>query len=196
MKPFYFLFLSVVVAMGQTPLDTPFGLTITGGRSVAEQCTRTITFGSTTKTIKELFPEECATKEHPYSSCHWISGYEPQCECLPVGATSIVSSASVTPILPAPKLESAEPPTWPTAAKISFTFIGDQEGDLVEPDGWYRCSDGKRLGWCPPKPETDWQAIADHCHIETLNNGFLGDLTPPPNGRGWEAMTGMRIVCK
>ena len=52
---------------------------------------------------------------------------------------------------------------YPTFATVSVSFIGDSSGTLVEPKGWYRCSDGEELGWCPPTSnDIDWNKVRDY----------------------------------
>jgi hypothetical protein len=58
----------------------------------------------------------------------------------------------------------------PTSATVSISFVGDKEGDLVEPDGWYRCSDGKELGWCPPAPSAPFSEKMIRNYIEQKCN--------------------------
>jgi hypothetical protein len=159
MRPFYFLFLSVVVAMGQTTVLT--GPTTLAPHSLVEnsatdmfyipRCSDLITYGKTTKAVRDMFPEECLNSL-------------PDCRFgVAKGETCVL----------APKLESTEPPQ-------SSPVYGDQPGSL---------SLDKPLGL---GHGFDWQAIADHCHIDV----YESPIPTNPQPDTWEAVTGMRIVCK
>jgi hypothetical protein len=167
MKLAYFLFLSVVVAMGQT---TNMGMISVRTITPEEECSQSITFRGTTKTIKELFPSECITDEDLRKTV----ANDPIQKAVP---------GSSIPIPNAP-LEPPKCGTWSKNGKPIATLCSGDD----------------------PSYEM-WQAIADHCHIEQLVHHrsatdplpgpvFESPIPTNPASDTWEAVTGMRIVCK
>jgi hypothetical protein len=220
MKPFYFLFLSVVVAMGQT--DKVPTVTVTMPIYATEQ---------------KVSGQNCILTPQDEVIC---SGSRQGQRVMWMEPLVLPTKATVTIEPAAPKLESAPGSSIPIpnapleSTEPTWDWIKDiwqcPKGSSAYPVACVNNSDTARecKPLCVPDDAVigdppgslnldkplgvghgfDWQAIADHCHIETLvhhrseeESWIAPDGPQPfmpkhPVPDTWEAVTGMRIVCK
>jgi hypothetical protein len=199
MKPFYFLFLSVVVAMGQTGTivdpKNPFDQESPSKQSVLElrKTTRIRGDGFCSDIISDergVFVVPCDDDTVP--SCDEKT-FKPGNSSCDTQLTFRGHSKTIKELFPE-ECGGFRPSYRACRANEASTLPDHICFDMVPVPQTDKAA---------PKPESaeplslahafDWQAIADHCHIEaTTPVGFM--LTKPPDG--WYAVTGMRIVCK
>lgn len=142
-------------------------------------CERHVTFRGVTKSVKDLFPSECGVRQ---DTCI-VGTREMPCED--------AWKVHIQPNGPAEAPPNSVPP-----------------GCTQNKNGVLNCGSSGELTWTPGVT-FDWQAIADHCHVEELVHHWSaadfytlhgpGFDTPVPEKSvpdTWELESGMRIVCK
>lgn len=190
MRTLFWVLLLAGVGMGQTPPIQENSTTFTEQLKSSPwtwaqyvidperfTCDTVIDFGKTAKTVRELFPEACQP-DSPSGAANKRSdaGSSYFCTTPSTGGTCAIAEA------PADSVPPANP----------WTVVIWSDGPYVPPP--------------QTKDEVNWQAIADHCHVEELVHhlsaedmggiGYDPPILAKPVPDSWEVVSRLRIVCK